>query len=113
MKLTKQTPIYFHNQYFYGIKYFDCNVLHFFTEPTLSGTYFTSLPISSLEYRKIHSTKSNVRIEENSEYTTFFITDDHGRCNTVYIFNELKDEIEFAKKSAIELELMKGPENVS
>ena len=72
------------------------------------GGYFTSLPISSLGFRKKcpHS-KASAEIRERKDVTEFIITDDWGTPYKIVIPNSMTKEIETARKSAIKNELLK------
>ena len=102
------TPnVIFNNTDYYGVKEFDGKVIHLFTEPTLSGTFLTVIPISSLEYRKKNnSSKATAKVVEDSDWTNFIITDDWGGTKNIALHNSLKEEILYAKSKLSEYGLL-------
>lgn len=101
-----EKPVIFNSRNFFGIKEFDCISIWLFTEKTLQGTFGTSIPISSLEYRENNKTKAEVSIEIKNDWTIFNIIDDYGKKHIMEIHNSLSKEIEYAKSKAIEYKLI-------
>lgn len=102
---TIQQPVFFEGQRYFGIKEFDCSIVHLFTEKTLQGTFMTVIPISNAEYRENNPTKAAIEITEENGWTIFYIYSDWGQKYTMKIHNILFKEIEDAKKGAIALAL--------
>ena len=102
MKKQILCPIIFEGHKFFGIRKFDCISVGLYTEKTLQGTFFTSIPISDLEYRKKHPTKAKVEVKKEKGWTIFNLYDDFGSLSEMKIHNSLSNEIEFAKQKAIE-----------
>jgi len=99
-------PVIFEGRQFFGIEEFDCKSVKLFTEETLQGTFFTVIPISSLDYRKKHPTKARVEIIIKDDWTTFEIYSDYGELSEMKIHNSLLKEIDFAKEKAVEYGLL-------
>ena len=102
---TKKYPVVFNNMRFTSVREFDCRVVGLENEH--GGGFFTALPISPYSFRKENPTKASVSVNKCKNYTTFIITDDHGRQHIVYLHNDLKEEIKTAHKAAGEQHLMK------
>ena len=108
LALKELTPnVIFNNTDYYGVKEFDGKVINLFTEPTLSGTFLTVIPISSLEYRKKNnSSKATAKVVEDSDWTNFIITNDWGDTKNIALHNSLKEEILYAKSKLSEYGLL-------
>lgn len=103
--MSKEQVIW-QGEYFNKIRKFDCLVVDL--ERFGGGGYFTSIPISSLDFRKKcpHS-KARVEIRDKKDVTEFIIFDDWGTSYQMVIPNSMTKEIETARKSAIKNELLK------
>jgi hypothetical protein len=88
-------------QIFDSIIAFDCRVVKL-------NNYFIVIPISVKEYRDKNPTQAKVIIKEKAKVTEFIIYDDYGKPYYMVIPNTMKEEIEFAKQSAIKENLIKG-----
>lgn len=99
-------PVIFEGKKYFGIYEFDCINIGLFTEKTLQGTFYTKIPISSIEYRKENKTKSKVEIKSKGDWTIFKIFSDWGECSKMEIHNIFSKEIEIAKEKAIEYNLL-------
>lgn len=106
MKKTIDCPVIFEGRKYYGIREFDCINVDLFTEETLNGFFFTSIPISPVDYRKKTPTKARVEIQTKRGWTVFKIYSDWGTHSEMKIHNSLSNEIEFAKQKAIEYNLL-------
>ena len=100
------SPVVLYGRKYFGIKYFDCIVVHLYTEKTLQGTFFTAMAISNAEFRREHPTMAKVEIESNNDWTMFKIFNDCGQLYVIEIHNSLSKEIEFAKTKAAEYGLL-------
>jgi len=103
---TVLCPVIFKGRKFFGIREFDCHSVGLFTEKSLEGTFFTVIPISPIGYRKKTPTKAKVEINTENEWTIFKLYSDWGNYSVMEIHNSLSKEIEFARKKAIEHELI-------
>ena len=102
--------VIFENKIFYGIKEFDCRTVYLYTTAKYKnhqGTFSTFIPISNLEFRKTHLTKAFVKIQEDKDYTIFYIYDDYGREHIMKISNSLQKEINNARIGALKHDLIK------
>ena len=89
-------PVVFEGRKFCGIRKFDCVIVDLYTEPTLRGGFFTSIPISETEYRREHPTKAKVNVSILKGWTVFRIYSDWGELSVMEIHNSLSDEIALA-----------------
>lgn len=100
--------IIFQGNFYDKVRRFDCNVVDLgYNE---GGSFFTVIPISPVEYRRANPTKAHVEITEPAavpNHILFSIWDDWGSCHEIYLPRKMSAEIEAAKKSAIEMELLK------
>lgn len=101
-----QPEIIWQGRRFFGIVKFDCHIVNLYNDPTLSGEYFTILPISSTEYRRENHTKAKVEVNVEDSLTVFLITDDWGEKRTMKIPNKMNKEIQAAIASAVKKELL-------
>lgn len=83
-KVNSQSVIFNNKEYFKILK-FDCSVVDL--ETANGGGYFTVLPAS---------THSKVEVRTDKTHTTFNITDDWGKANTMVIPNFMHEEIAIA-----------------
>jgi len=113
MKTASKYPVIFNGRKYCGIREFDCIHVGLFTEPTLQGTFFTSIPISSLKFRKSHESGCKVVISTNKHWTTFNITDDLRSTSIMQIRNSLSKEIEYARQAAINYGLLVPEEAIT
>lgn len=86
---TNSRSVIFNNEEYFKILKFDCSVVDL--ENINGGGYFTVLPVS---------THSKVEILKDVTQTTFKITDDWGKVNTMSIPNFMHKEITTATESA-------------
>jgi len=88
------------------IREFDCHVLSI--DFKNGGGFSTGFPISDKKYREVQEKKfpDKVVITEDSEYTTFIITDDWGNKYMVAIDNIHYSAIQHAKDKAKEYGLL-------
>ena len=100
-------PVIYEDREYYGIVEFDCHNIYLYTEKTLSGTFSTTIPISSKEYRIHYKTKAKVKIIFLKDWTEFIIYDDRGIPVIMNIHNSLEDKINFAISSAVKNNLIK------
>lgn len=108
MKSKTECLVIFDDREYFGIRNFDCNVVDLYTEKTLQGGFLTVIPISSKEHRDKHPTKAKVDISVKGDWTTFNMRTDWGALHVMKIHNSMKEEIEIAKKAAIDQKLYKA-----
>ncbi len=94
------------------IRRFDCYVLSI--DCKNGGGFSTSFPISPKEHREYSKARGRVLpdkvvIESDSEFTTFFITDDWGNVYEVSVDNHHYSAIEHATAKAREYGLLVSP----
>jgi len=95
-------PVKFQGRKYFGIREFDCHNVGLYTEKTLKGTFFTSIPISPKRHRDVHPTKAKIEIEFKNNWTIFNIFSDWGKLYTIEIHNSLSEEIEIGKRAMID-----------
>jgi hypothetical protein len=111
MKTIKNTAnclVIFDGRKYFGIKEFGYNWISLFTEETLQGTFSTGFAISTVEYRKNHTTRAKIEISDKKDWTVFKIFSDWGGYSKLEIHNSLSKEIESVKKEAIDQNLIKS-----
>jgi hypothetical protein len=72
------------------------------------GSFYTSIPISSKEYRSKFNRTPEVRVQVEENNTVFNIIDDYGVKYVVEISNDWQTIIEGAILSAIDDDLLRG-----
>lgn len=97
-------PVIWKGYEYAAINNFDCINVDLMT--INGGGYFSSVPISSVEYREKYPTSAKVEITETSRYCIFKMFSDHGSEYVLKIPKYMKDEIKYAKESAIKNKLM-------
>ena len=105
MKAPKFPVIYQRKEYV-GIRKFNCHVIHLYTEETRQGSFFTTIPISDAGFRAQSPTEARVVIKKEKDWTIFEVYSDYGSQYVMKIHNSLSKEIETARQTAIEQELL-------
>jgi hypothetical protein len=97
--------IRYDGQEYISVRRFDCVVISLINEYGVG--FFTSLPISPLEYRESNPTKAKVIVIKNKVFTRFVIIDDYGKEHYIDIDNEHKKIINEAINKAKDNKLLK------
>jgi hypothetical protein len=85
---------------------FDCKKL--FMKFKEGGSFFTSLPISSKEWRTKFNRTPEVRVKVKEDKTIFNIKDDYNQKYIIEISNDWQEIINGAIRAAIDGDLLRG-----